>query len=204
VERVETKILIEPWDVNRRLSELCLDRRKLLNVAARALAERANSTPFHCLNAAGTFAYHYGVFALRHEFVPDGWDIDHNGGVESIRLDSISTKISFANVDLACNLVQWPKPRSEKGAGSERATMGNLFGSLPEFAPRQHSDFALYYLMVDDDGNAELTRPIVQSGTFGIPVERIFLGNPNDDDMAELSVDQTDMAENFDPVVVRK
>jgi hypothetical protein len=204
VERVETKILIEPWDVDRRLRDLGLDRRKLLNVAARALAERANSTPFHCLNAAGTLAYQYGVFALRHEFVPDGWDIDRDGGVESIRLDPINTKVSFANVDLACNLVHSPKPRSEKGAGSERAAMGNLFGTLPEFAPHQHSDFALYYLMVDDDGNAELTRPIVQSGTFGVPVERIFLGNPNDEDTSELLVDQTDTAENFDPVVVRK
>jgi hypothetical protein len=62
----------------------------------------------------------------------------------------------------------------------------------------------LYYLMVDQNGAAELTRPIVSGGTFTAAVERIYLSNGGDDDPAIPAEDETGPADNFDPQVVRK
>ncbi len=61
---VETQVLIEDWDVDRRLSELDLNRAKLLEVVDVAVSAGADSTPFHPANAAGTLAYQYGTWSL--------------------------------------------------------------------------------------------------------------------------------------------
>jgi hypothetical protein len=164
---IETVVWRDPWDVDRRLAELGLgSRTRLLKARSIAISAGADATLFHPANAAGTFSYHHGTFALRHEFVGENWQLDRTGGVEAIRNDAIQVTVVFANVDLACNDVLKPKPRSRKGAGAERVCGGNLFGSLPEFAPRQPAGWATYYLMVDESGAAELTRPVVKNGTF--------------------------------------
>ena len=61
----------------------------------------------------------------------------------------------------------------------------------------------LYYLMVDQNGTAELSRPVVSGGTFLAAVERIYLSRGDDDDPAVLG-DDTGPVDNFDPQVVRK
>jgi len=71
-----------------------------------------------------------------------------------------------------------------------------------ETAPRLVGDSMLYYLMVDQSGAAELTRPVVSGGTFLAAVERIYLSS-GDDDPAVLSED-IGPVDNFDPQVVRK
>ena len=60
----------------------------------------------------------------------------------------------------------------------------------------------MYYLMVDQDGSAELTRPVVSNGTFETAVERIYLSDGEDDGAALLELD--DVADGFDPQVARK
>jgi len=46
----------------------------------------------------------------------------------------------------------------------ERSASGNLFGAhLPEFAPKEKGDWALYYLVVAEFWCAELTRPLVRN-----------------------------------------
>ena len=130
-------------------------------------------------------------------------DIDRADGIESIRSNDLKMKVAFQNVDLACNPIHLPMPRSEKGAGAERAASGNLFGALPHFARVQPGGFVLWYLMADDEGNAELTLAVVRNKTFVAAVERLFLGNAGDDALA-LADDQGDDADNFDPVVARK
>ena len=69
----------------------------------------------------------------------------------------------FCNVDRACDDEHEPKPRSPKGAGAERACVGNLFGKeLPKYVPEpEEKDIATFYLMVDENGAAELSRPVV-------------------------------------------
>jgi hypothetical protein len=201
---IQTRVLRKLWDVDRRLIELGLDRERLLNIRSIAVSAGADATPFHPANAAGTLAYHHGTWALRDQFVGDAWVLERPNGVEAIRNESAGVRVVFANVDLACNDDQPPKPRSEKGAGAERACMGNLFGQLPHFTPQPVPGCATYYLMVDENGAAELTCPVVKDGTFTAYVERIYLSDGTDLDKATLSLDDGDIADGFDPQVVRK
>jgi len=204
---IQTKVWREPLDVDRRLAELGLEKATLLEVRDIAISSAANATAFHPANAAGTFAYQDGTWALRDRHVKVGgeWAVDRTHGVEAIKNDKRKLRIVFANVDVACSDHQLPKPRSKKGAGGERVFGGNLFGDdLPHFAPRQPDGFAAYYLMVDEKGAAELTRPVVKGGTFTAYVERIYLSDGSDLSSENLSFDEDDRADGFDPVVVRR
>ena len=154
---IETRILRDEWDVDSRLAELGAARAPLLRVRDRAYASAADATPNHPANAAGTFSYQNGTFGLREEFVGDEWEVDREDGVEAIRNERLKVKIVFANVDVACDDEHDPKPRSRKGAGTERACIGNLFEDLPRYAPRPTGQWAVYYLMIDQNGAAELT-----------------------------------------------
>lgn len=92
---VETTIRRDQWDVDLRLSQLGLTRAKLLAAVAVAMHERANATPFHPVNAAGTFAYQHGVWAIRNEFVGGMWVEDKTDGVEGIRNETLGIKVAF-------------------------------------------------------------------------------------------------------------
>jgi len=140
-----------------------------------AISASADATSFHPANAAGAFEYHYGTFAVRNEYVGKIWRLERPDGVEAIVNEALKVRVVFANVDIACNDDLKPKPRSRKGAGAERVCVGNLFGSLPEFAPRQADGWATFYLMVDEGGAAELTRPVVKNNTFTAYIERNYL-----------------------------
>jgi hypothetical protein len=202
---VVTRILREDWEVEPRLAQLKLDKRKLFLVRSKAVAAAADATPFHAANAAGTFSYHYGTFGLRDEFVGDVWKLDRSEGVEAIRNDEIKVKIVFTNVDIAHDYEHAPKPRSPKGAGSERMCNGNLFPDLPRHAPASAEGWSIYYVMVDENGAVEISCPVVKNSTFVAYVERIFLSDGSDiDGEAKLPLDDTDSATDFDPKVARK
>jgi hypothetical protein len=201
---VETVTRHELWDVDRRLFELQLDRKKLLIVRAKALAAGSNATPFHPANGAGTLAYQYGTAALREEFVGEEWKLDRPDGVEVIRNEEIQVQVVFANVDLACDDEQKPKPRSRKGSGAERVCMDNpLFKGLPEYAPGETEGWKTYYLMVDEGGAAELTLPVVKGGTFTAWIERMYLSDGSDLDREPVGLDEGEIADDFDPQVIR-
>jgi len=201
---VETKIFREPWDVDQRLNELELTRSGLLEARDVAMQERGNATDFHPSNAPGTFGYHHGTWAIRDRFVGERWMLDRSDGIEAIRNEGLKFKVAFCNVDVACEDDRIPKPRSEKGAGAERASGTPLFGKLPQYARRQAENPKLYYLMVDQNGAAELTRPVVSEGTFVAALERIYLSDGRDDDEAAITGEDTGPVGNFDPQVVRK
>lgn len=201
----KTIIYRDPWDVDRRLAELGLSRAALLKAVAIALQESRNATPYHCANAAGTFAYHHGTWAIRNEFVGEQWAIDRANGVEAIVNQKLKVRVIFSNIDIACDDDQQPKPRSPKGSGAERVCAGNLFPDLPHYAPQPPDDFQTFYLMVDEKGASELSRPVVSGRTFSAFIERIYLGGGGDDlDAVKLPLDDDDVAEDFDPQVVRK
>jgi hypothetical protein len=205
MERVETKIFDQPWDVDRRLNEMKLDRALLLEVRDVARNASLNATPFHPANAAGTFGYQDGSWALRDRFVGDIWGVDRLDGVEAIGCEELRIKVAFCNVDLACNSFQMPKPRSRKGAGAERASGGGLFGDdLPQYAPKPSGTWALYYLMMDEKGAVELTRPVVKDGTFIAAVERLYLSKGDEEEYKIPSSNGDDIATKFDPQVARK
>ena len=95
-----------------------------------ALVEAANATSYHCSNAAGTFSYQHSRWALRQEFVEGEWTLDRCDGVEAIWNEDRKIRVIFSNVDIACDDEQPPKPRSRKGAGAERACIGNLSSAI--------------------------------------------------------------------------
>jgi hypothetical protein len=202
---VETRTVREELDVDLRLLELGLDRRLLLDVRDIARGAAANATPFHPANAAGTYSYQEGSWALRDRFVGEEWDLDRTEGVEAIVNVKRGLRVSFSNVDIAAHDEKKPKPRSPKGAGAERACLGNLFGfELPEYAKLEGDGLATYYLMVDERGAAELTRPVVEGRTFSAYVERIYLSDGSDTDLDKQFLDEGDRADDFDPLVVSR
>jgi hypothetical protein len=81
MKRVETVVRREPWEVGARLAELQLGPiGRLLRVRSIAISASADATPFHPANAAGTFAYQHGTFALRDEFCRRRERGTENGG----------------------------------------------------------------------------------------------------------------------------
>ena len=77
---------------------------------ATAVPTKKNATPFHPANAAGTFAYQHGTFALRNEHVGhDDWRSARPNGVEAIENEEIKVRLVFANVDVACSDEHEPK-----------------------------------------------------------------------------------------------
>lgn len=200
--RVQTEVRRETWDVDSRLAAMRLRRAVLIEIADVALNEAANATPFHPANSAGTFSYHQGTWALRDRHVGDGgWALERAEGVEAILNAELQVRVVFANVDAACLDGQPPKPRSRKGSGSERASSGNLFSELPQYARNQGGSEATFYLMVDSGGAVELTRATVENGTFGSYLERIYLRDAGEQLGAPL--DDNGPIE-FDPQIVRK
>ena len=204
IDMIETQVRKEPWDVDRRLAELELQRNALVNVVKIALSAGADATPYHPANAEGTLRYQSGVWSLRDQFVGEKWSVHREESVEAIRNDKLKVKVAFVNVSIACDDVLMPKPRSPKGAGSESACSGNLFGDLPRHAPRQDGEWATYYIMVDGKGAAELTCPVISGGTFSSYIERIYISDGKDSDPEKIAVEDADGAVDFDPLVIRK
>lgn len=207
-ERIESILIREDEDVDHRLAELGLTKAGLVRAVQVALAERNNATGLHPANAAGTFGYHHGVAAIRSEFIGKDWVIDRRDGIEAIHNDVLDIKVSFCNVDLACGK-DHPKPRSDKGAGAERASGPTLWehfgaGELKSHAPKPVKGPALFYLMVDQDGRAELTRPVIARRTFVAALERIFLIEEIEDDTTIMPLDTDDIADDFEPEIIRK
>ena len=201
---IETQVWKEPWDADRRLAELGLQRAALLTVVNVALSAGADATPYHPANAEGTLRYQNGVWALRDQVVGERWSVHRENSVEAVRNDQLKVKVAFANVNIACNDEEMPKPRSPKGAGAEHVCSGNLFDSLPRYAPRQDGEWATYYLMVDGKGAAELTRPIISGDTFSAYIERIYLSDGMTLNPEEFPIDDGDIDDAFDPLVIRK
>ena len=122
-----------------------------------------------------------------------------------IKNEKLKVKVAYSNVDLACNTAQMPKPRTKKGAGAERAMGGGLFGDLPQYAPRQIGEWQFFYLMVDADGAAELTMPVVKGGNFIAALERIYLSDGSSDGGGDKLLDNPDDSPiEFEPQIARK
>lgn len=200
----QTVVLRGPWEVEPRLIEFGLNKAGLLRARDLAVGAAADVTNFFCANSAGTFSYHYGVFGLRDGFVGKLWLLDRPNGIEVIRNAKTDMLIGFMNVDIACDDVNEPKPRSDRGSGTERACQWNLFGNLPLAAERKDGLWNFYYLMVAENGAAEISCPIVEDGKIVGYVERIYLSDGSDIEPTRRVSDDDNTAEQFDPQVIRK
>ena len=187
--------------MEQRLSELGLNRESLEKVAKVASGAKNDSTANDPANAPGTFSYIYGTRTLREEFVGEKWAIDQTESVEAIRNDELQIRVIFQNVDIACEADLTPRPRSRKGAGSERVCQGNMF---PEFPMPEENGHATYYLMLAQDGAFELSQPIVRGGKFDEFVERIFIATADSLDIDIADEQSTEAVNDLDIDVTRK
>lgn len=206
--RVETKVVKDEAEVERRLRQLGLDYEGLLQCRDASYAAGRDAGAMMPITAPGTMSYHYGTEALRKRFVPEGWELDRTDGIESIRSEELRLKVVFQNVDLAANHFRLPKPRNSKGAGSERECAHNLFEvfglELPHISHMPRDRYATYYLMVDDQGAAELSRPLIIDGQFKSFVERILLSDAIVEDDVSLGDNLSDVTEDFDVPIRRR
>jgi hypothetical protein len=103
-------------DVDARLRMLGLDRHSLLNVVRIGENARAEATPHDPLNAGALDAYRYRVRAFRDRYVPDGWIVDHEGGVEKTWAPSKQhVVITRAGDDGVGVRTAIPQPKSKPG-----------------------------------------------------------------------------------------
>lgn len=207
MEALVQRVLKDEPAVNQRLRELGLSKDGLLLVRTQAMAAGADATPDHPANAAGLLAYIQGVASLRRTFVGQDWRSERIENMEFIRNDELNMRVGFSNVKVAANDQVNPQARSPKGAGAARVcphTM-DLFQSNLEVNPFSYDEVITYFLMVDTNGAAELTRPTVESSNYREYLERIYLSDGSDFDGDSLIDDQgDDIADDFDPIVARR
>lgn len=203
MDAAKTTTRRETWETEPRLIELGLTLEGLLESRDIDVHESGNAIPFRAANAVGIFSYRAGTWALRNRFAGADWTVDRSDGGEAIKNDRLKVKVAFSNVDVACT-AHMPRPRTKKGTGAERAMGASLFDDLPEYASRQTGEWQFFYLMVDSNGAAELTRPVVRGGTFVSAIERnfLFFGSQEEADRALAHRDETPIE--FEPQIARK
>jgi hypothetical protein len=208
--RAETVVVREELDVNRRLAELSMSKVAILAVRDAACSMGATgSSPFFPSNGAGQLAYQYGTREMRAQLDSLGWEIDQSFGTQGVRLIGKKTIVLYQNVDVACSIPHTPNPRSRKGAGSERLSQRSAFEVIEDQVPTTYtmesSDGCVWYIMVAENGAVEVTNAVVHNGRFADLVERIFVSDGSDMDIARRIDDKNgDDAVDFEVVVTRR
>ena len=207
--RAVTKIYIDDIDVDRRLSELGMDRQDILDIRNVAASMHATgSSPYFPSNGAGQLAYQYGTHELRATFLKRNWEIDQSYGTNGVRHPDHKLIVLYQNVDVACSLTDLPQARSRKGAGSERLSQGNSFELMEEDVPSTHTEegleVAVWYVMVAQDGAVEVTHAVIKGNKFSEFIERIFVHDGSDFDGLEDRGSSDDDAVDFDITISRK
>jgi len=174
----ESTIRSEPDEVDAFLASIDASRNQFLLVGQRALQARTNATPFHAKNARGTFVFHEAIPQLRFMFVGENWAPRTINGVEYIENKDKKIRIAYSSVDVCGSREVSPKPCSEKGAGVERALNGGLFSDLPTYTKEEdktkRDDYTIYYTLMDDKGNMELSRLLCRIKHSRVILNEIF------------------------------
>lgn len=179
----DSNVIVDVAMAPERLKKLQLDMSRLLKVIDRIRTASSLVTKNSTSNAPGMKAYLEGPEALRDEFIGDDWEYTNDDNLEGIFNKSLNLKILFQNVDIACVQGIDPTARSPKGAASLRACLGNrakhklpLSKYMDMPPPQELEDLSqVYYLMVDQEGSAELSQPTIRAKQFDQFIERIFL-----------------------------
>jgi hypothetical protein len=192
--------------VDRRLADWGLAVEQFVAIAdvARRWAEDAG--PLMPLNAPGTLAYIYGVNELRRQLVGGNWIVDRTCGIEAVVNREIGIRIGYQNVDVACDQVFAPTPRSAKGSAAESMCGPNLFEyagiDVGPLTGVKQDGIPTYYVMVGEDGRVELSHPVIKDGAYRHFHERIFISGPAEDwadeiDPANAPMNDFDVAVSF-------
>ena len=198
----------EDWYVNSRLGELGLNKDDLIQVIKQAVLARNSTTDNDATIASGMLSYLAGTRALREMFRPKGWEIDRTDQIESIFDKVTLNRIAFLNGDCAADPYRNPQPRSQKGAGSERAVADNQYVLFQEYEAKNTQIKPLWYLCVhikNSKVSAELFLPeSLEKGFFTGYIERIFLIKPGEWDDFEITNQDDNLGPDFEVKVLRK
>ncbi len=193
---------IHPW-----LQDMGLADVNFESVAKAMMGEYADDNPFYSRAKAGTYAFHQGLYSIRQEVVgQDDWVIFKSSkNLEGVRSDSRKTVILIAGVTSACS-DRDPIKRTKCGSATEEVggQQGMLFEDLPLSVPLSKGDDTHYWFMADEDGNAEISRPIIKKGVYVGFIERNKIVFADGDDFDETAFGTDDAVNDFDIDVVRK
>ncbi|MFN4277045.1 MAG: hypothetical protein ACK4FJ_12150 [Ferrovibrio sp.] len=209
-DHIAELIIDDPQEVRHFLEAMDLSVDSVLLIRDAAHIHLVDTSPLMALNAAGTLAYHYGVLETRIQFLGKNWEITRAGGIEAIFNPAKNIKLGYQNVDVACVRGTDPQPRTEKGAGAERECAGNLFEYFNVAAPKlvvpPKGMVQVFYVMVDERGAVEVSRPVIEAGSFTGMIVRAFVSDGSDlDKVAITPAGGLDApADNFDVPVIRR
>lgn len=187
----QTKLVVEPQEVDDRLADFGVKRADLTRIALTALGARNDSLPADPKTAKGLFSYIYGVRTLRQVFLRPGLGYEpiSSQNIESVYDPKNGRKIMFQSADCAC-LTRDPKAISDIGAGKETVIENSkrfLFEAMEADAHAAAAKLTDYeraeawYLctaFVNDTVACELSRPAgVEEKQFSGFIERIFILN---------------------------
>jgi len=182
------QIYFEPWDVNRRLADLGLNRKIVTDAVQRGFAAWAACTANHPVSFPGLAGWAETVCALGDFLAPLGWSrIDETGQplvINSKRTLALTVATGDENTGLRSNVD--PCTRSSKGPRTVQAVQRNawLFPEMEqdEIASRESQERDTWLLLMHRDLGAqevrcELSRPISidQEGHIDQWSERIIL-----------------------------
>ncbi|MCK2043175.1 hypothetical protein KZO83_10750 [Chromohalobacter sp. TMW 2.2308] len=204
-----SELITEPSSVDRRLAEMNLTREGLLRVRDIALGAAAEATAYHPSFSPGMKSYMEGIAALRFEFIQLGseWRLEEHNGMDFIRNDALEVRLGFSNVKGSVLPDVGPRARSPRGPGTERACQSNFsidFGEEFKIPEDFEDKVATYFLMVDKDGCAEVSKPIIQAGNFADYLERLSISDGSDFNLDPTPLDDDDDLSSFDPMVTRR
>ncbi len=190
----ETAFYIDPWDRDKRLRDLVLDRDPLIEVVRAAVAGRGNCTDNNPKSSPGFYAWDFAITELRRLYRgKDGWDRFEENGVEGIVHHKRKLKITVVSTDFGtCDKLRSPRNRTPKGPATEKITdLNSQYELFPRSDIRRSEDgYQMYVICIFDDGakvRAELSLPVrFLSNHFIKFSERIFLIGP--DEWEKLSV----------------
>ncbi|QDH17400.1 hypothetical protein [Swingsia samuiensis] len=197
----------EEEEVDLFLESIDASRNQFLLAGHRALHARTDATPLHAKTAKGTFLFQAAIFQVRYLLVGEKWEPSFSKGIEYIENKAKKIRVAYSTVDVCCRKDVLPKPLSKKGPATERSLNNSLFSDLPTYTKSEDTDkkdiFTTYYLLLDDKGNMELSRPIVSNKTFSSYKERNFLGNCNSSTETKMNL-EGDILYDFDPQIIKK
>lgn len=208
----ETLIFEDSQQIVNKLSMFGVTKKELQSIALDAVSARNDATPFHPINAPGTFSYHAGVASSRMLFVQKSpkWVVGRPNGIEAVVNKELNLTIVFQNVDRACGAKN-PKAISEKREGSRKLIENPtpfLFKYMEDDA-KLKENHDVWFLCVSSNGEEirmELSLPkSVSSGQFDSFKERIFI--ITDDDWLDLGEDTEEFEpenQNIDIEITRK
>ncbi len=189
-------------EVKNRLTHLDISYDQISSIAKRAISQKLNAVSNHPANAAGTFAYHEGVRAMRDVLV-DGetWKKLVENGIEYIENPIKKIRIIYQNVDFACNPEHAPQPISKRGGTAKcdaiNSNQGDIFGV--DLIPSN-----VWVICVSENNgtiDAEFSLPteMTKNGFFSQFAERIFiLQNSEIENATDTFDDSSENVEGYD------